>query len=172
MAQEINSRSPISVPSSLLTPIKIPQRLLFGPGPSNAPPRVLAASALPLVGHMHKEFLNVMDEIMEGLRYLFQTDNKLTIAISGTGHAAMEAAIANIIERNDKVLVGVNGIWGARVSDLSTRYGIFFIRNRQHDPVIIISLKVIVLDLTSFDGDRIEISLMNQIFIRSTVLYR
>lgn len=128
MAQGTNSRLPISAPSSLLTPIKIPPRLLLGPGPSNAPPRVLAASALPLLGHMHKEFLKVMDEIMEGLRYVFQTENKVTIAISGTGHAAMEAAIANIVERNDKVLVGINGLWGARVSDLSERYGILLIQ--------------------------------------------
>ncbi|EDV24208.1 uncharacterized protein TRIADDRAFT_26208 [Trichoplax adhaerens] len=123
MAHKAQSALPISAPTSLLTPIKVPQRLLMGPGPSNASPRVLAASALPLLGHLHKEFLDVMDEIKEGLRYIFQTNNSLTIAISGTGHAAMEAAIANVVERNDKVLVAVNGLWGARVFDLSSRYG-------------------------------------------------
>ncbi|KAF6263065.1 pyridoxal phosphate-dependent transferase [Scenedesmus sp. NREL 46B-D3] len=102
--------------------MEVPQRLLMGPGPSNAHPRILAAQSLPLLGHMHPPFLKIMDEISDGLRYLFQTDSKYTLMVSGTGHAGMEAAIANLLEPGEKIIVGVNGIWGERVADLSERY--------------------------------------------------
>jgi alanine-glyoxylate transaminase/serine-glyoxylate transaminase/serine-pyruvate transaminase len=103
--------------------MEVPQRLLMGPGPANAYPRILAAQALPLLGHMHPPFLKIMDEISEGLRYAFQTDSKYTLMVSGTGHAGMEAAIANLLEPGEKILVGNAGIWGERVADLSARYG-------------------------------------------------
>lgn len=64
-----------------------------------------------------------MDEIQGGLKYLFQTDLGNTLLISGTGHAGMEAAIANCIEPGEKIIVGNNGIWGMRVVDLAQRYG-------------------------------------------------
>eukprot|EP00877_Chromochloris_zofingiensis_P003269 jgi/Chrzof1/12943/Cz07g13110.t1 len=104
-------------------PIQVPSRLLMGPGPSNAHPRVLAAQALPLLGHMHPPFFHIMDEIQGGLRYFFQTDSPYTLLVSGTGHAGMEAAVANLLEPGEKIMVGVNGIWGERVSDLAARYG-------------------------------------------------
>lgn len=102
----------------------VPQRILMGPGPSNSHPRALAAMAMPMLGHMHPPFLKIMDEISDYLRYLFQTDSKYTCAISGSGHMAMEAAIANVLEPGEKILVGDNGIWGARVCDLADRYGL------------------------------------------------
>jgi alanine-glyoxylate transaminase / serine-glyoxylate transaminase / serine-pyruvate transaminase len=63
----------------------------MGPGPANAHPRVLAAQTLPLLGHMHPPFLKIMDEIQEGLRYVFQTDSKYTLMVSGTGTHACAA---------------------------------------------------------------------------------
>lgn len=102
--------------------IDVPSRLLMGPGPANAHPRILAAQALPLLGHMHPPFLHIMDEIQEGLRYVLQTDAKHTLMISGTGHAGMEAAIANLVEPGDKVIVGNSGIWGERVAEMSRRF--------------------------------------------------
>ncbi|KIY99826.1 Serine--pyruvate aminotransferase [Monoraphidium neglectum] len=99
--------------------IQVPQRLLMGPGPANADPRILAAQSLPLLGHMHPPFLKIMDEISEGLRYTLQTDSKYTLMVSGTGHAGMEAAIANLLEPGEKII----GIWGTRVADLAARYG-------------------------------------------------
>ena len=95
----------------------------MGPGPANAYPRVLAAQSLPLLGHMHPPFFKIMDDIQEGLKYLFQTDLGNTLLISGTGHAGMEACIANAIEPGQKIVVGNNGIWGMRVADLAARYG-------------------------------------------------
>ena len=102
---------------------QVPSRLLMGPGPANCYPRVLAAQSLPLLGHMHPPFFKIMDDIQEGLKYLFQTDLGNTLLISGTGHAGMEASIANCIEPGEKIVVGNNGIWGMRVADLAARYG-------------------------------------------------
>ena len=103
--------------------LDMPPRLLLGPGPSNVPRRVLQAQALDPVGHLDPTFLKVMDEIQELLRYTFQTDNELTIAVSGTGTAAMEASLANVIEPGDRVMVGVNGYFGQRLVEIAGRYG-------------------------------------------------
>eukprot|EP00201_Polytomella_parva_P022457 CAMPEP_0175040986 /NCGR_PEP_ID=MMETSP0052_2-20121109/1630_1 /TAXON_ID=51329 ORGANISM="Polytomella parva, Strain SAG 63-3" /NCGR_SAMPLE_ID=MMETSP0052_2 /ASSEMBLY_ACC=CAM_ASM_000194 /LENGTH=401 /DNA_ID=CAMNT_0016303383 /DNA_START=57 /DNA_END=1262 /DNA_ORIENTATION=- len=107
----------------VLGPIEVPQRILMGPGPSNAHPRILNAQSLPLLGHMHPPFLKIMDDIQEGLRYLFQTNSKYTLLISGTGHNGMEASIANLIEPGETILIGTNGIWGERVATMAERYG-------------------------------------------------
>jgi alanine-glyoxylate transaminase / serine-glyoxylate transaminase / serine-pyruvate transaminase len=100
-----------------------PRRILLGPGPSEADPRVLAALSGPLVGHLDPEFLRVMDDIQSLLRTLFETRNKLTIPISGTGSAGMEAALVNLIEPGDSVVVCVNGVFGERMSDIVGRCG-------------------------------------------------
>ncbi len=98
-------------------------RLLLGPGPSNAHPRVLQAISNAQVGHLDPEFIALMNEVQELLRYAWQTDNKLTVPVSGTGSAAMEAALANSIEPGDSVVVGVNGYFGERMVDMAGRYG-------------------------------------------------
>ncbi|XP_065700640.1 alanine--glyoxylate aminotransferase isoform X2 [Patagioenas fasciata] len=110
-------------PQGLLRPLVVPERLLLGPGPSNVPPRILAAGGQQLLGHMHPEVLQVMDEIKAGIQYAFQTQNRLTLAISGTGHCAMEAALLNLLEHGDTALVAVNGIWGQRAADIARRLG-------------------------------------------------
>jgi alanine-glyoxylate transaminase/serine-glyoxylate transaminase/serine-pyruvate transaminase len=98
-------------------------RLLLGPGPSMVHPRVLAAMSSPLVGHLDPEFLALMDRTQELLRYVFETTNALTIPVSGTGSAAMEAAIANTVEPGDPVLVCVNGVFGGRLAEMARRHG-------------------------------------------------
>jgi len=99
------------------------KRILLGPGPSDADYRVLAALSTPLVGHLDPEFLKVMDDIQLLLRYAFETQNKLTIPISGTGSAGMEAAFVNLVEPGDRVAVCVNGVFGERMSDIVARCG-------------------------------------------------
>jgi alanine-glyoxylate transaminase / serine-glyoxylate transaminase / serine-pyruvate transaminase len=103
--------------------LEAPSRLLLGPGPSNVPPRVLSTLSIPPVGHLDPFYLEVMDEIQTLLRYAWQTDNELTIAVSGTGTAAMEATIANSVEPGDVVLVCVKGYFGNRLVDMAGRYG-------------------------------------------------
>eukprot|EP00735_Rhodelphis_limneticus_P000622 TRINITY_DN11141_c0_g1::TRINITY_DN11141_c0_g1_i1::g.6499::m.6499 TRINITY_DN11141_c0_g1::TRINITY_DN11141_c0_g1_i1::g.6499 ORF type:complete len:417 (+),score=107.85,sp/Q54GT6/SPYA_DICDI/45.86/6e-124,Aminotran_5/PF00266.14/4.2e-43,Beta_elim_lyase/PF01212.16/0.027,Beta_elim_lyase/PF01212.16/7e+02,Aminotran_1_2/PF00155.16/0.73,Aminotran_1_2/PF00155.16/1.1e+03,Aminotran_1_2/PF00155.16/90,Cys_Met_Meta_PP/PF01053.15/0.044 TRINITY_DN11141_c0_g1_i1:80-1252(+) len=103
--------------------LAVPPRLLCGPGPCNAEPRVLASMALPQVGHLDPFFLNMMEEVKSMLRYCWQTENQLTVPVSGTGTAAMEACFANLIEAGDVVLICVNGYFGLRMVDMSERYG-------------------------------------------------
>ena len=112
----------MSIPSQP-QPLSIPPRLLLGPGPSNANPRILAAMSLPAIGHLDPFYLQMMDEIQTLLRYVWQTENELTISISGTGSAGMEASLANVVEPGDVVLIGVMGYFGNRLVDMATRYG-------------------------------------------------
>ena len=103
--------------------LDIPERILLGPGPSMVHPRVLQAMSTPLVGHLDPKFIEIMDRIQDLLRYAFQTGNPLTIPVSGTGSAAMEAAIANMLEPGDGVLVCINGYFGLRLAEMARRYG-------------------------------------------------
>ena len=73
--------------------LNLPVRTLLGPGPSNVHPRVLRAMATPMIGHLDPKFLELMDETMELLRFVFQTRNTITLAVPGTGSAGMEAAV-------------------------------------------------------------------------------
>jgi len=103
--------------------LDIPTRILLGPGPSTAAPRVLRAMAAPLLGHLDPQFLNLMSEVQDLLRFVFQTENELTLPISGTGSAGMEAALCNFIQPGDRVLVGVMGYFGERLVEMAGRYG-------------------------------------------------
>jgi len=103
--------------------LNTPARILLGPGPSMVHPRVLRAMAHPLVGHLDPLFITLMNEVQDLLRDVFQTKNSLTIPVSGTGSAGMEAAVCNFVEPGDSVLVGVNGYFGERLCDMAGRYG-------------------------------------------------
>ena len=98
-----------------------PRRLLLGPGPSLVHPRVLRALGTPLLGHLDPAFLTVMNDIQTLLRTVFQTTNRFTIAVSGTGSAGMEAAVVNLVEPGDTVIVGVNGMFGTRLATIVER---------------------------------------------------
>ena len=107
----------------LVPQISPPQRVLMGPGPSDIHPSVLAVLAAPTVGHLDPYFLKVMDEVQSMLREVFQTTNHLTMAISGTGSAGMETCVVNLIEPGDRMIVGVNGVFGGRMADVAERVG-------------------------------------------------
>ena len=98
-------------------------RVLMGPGPSDVPPRVLQAMSAPCIGHLDPYFLSVMDETQRLLRFLFQTENALTIPVSGTGSSGMETCFVNLVEPGDEVVVCVNGVFGTRMSDIVNRIG-------------------------------------------------
>lgn len=103
--------------------LDVPPRLLLGPGPSNAHPRVLQALGMRQVGHLDPTFIHLMDDVQELLRYAWQTSNKFVVPVSGTGSAAMEASLANMVEPGDRVLIGINGYFGHRLADMAGRYG-------------------------------------------------
>ena len=108
---------------NLPSPIAPPSRVLMGPGPSDVSPSVLSAMAAPTVGHLDPYFLRIMDETQQMLREVFQTNNTMTLALSGTGSSGMEAVVVNLIEPGDKMLVCVNGVFGGRMVDVATRCG-------------------------------------------------
>lgn len=108
---------------SLPQPIAPPGRILMGPGPSDTHPRILAALAAPTVGHLDPFFLKTMNEVQAMLRQVFQTQNEMTIAVSGTGSSGMETCVVNLVEPGDKVLIGVNGVFGGRMKDVAERAG-------------------------------------------------
>ncbi len=106
-----------------MTTISPPPRVLLGPGPSAAHPRVLAALGAPLIGHLDPAFVAMMEETKTLLRATFQTANTLTIPISATGSAGMEACLVNLLEPGDTAIVGVNGVFGTRMTDIVERCG-------------------------------------------------
>ncbi|MDI7276294.1 MAG: alanine--glyoxylate aminotransferase family protein [Anaerolineae bacterium] len=99
----------------------LPGRLLMGPGPSNVHPRVLAAMATPLLGHLDPAFLEIMNRTRDLLKYVFQTGNELTLPVAGTGSAGMEASLCNLIEEGDEIVIAVNGYFGERLSEMALR---------------------------------------------------
>lgn len=103
--------------------LNLKPRTLLGPGPSGVHPRVLQSLAYPPVGHLDPQFLALMNEVQDLLRFVFETENPLTIPVSGTGSAGMEAAFANFVEPGDPVLIGVNGYFSERMVEIAGRYG-------------------------------------------------
>jgi alanine-glyoxylate transaminase/serine-glyoxylate transaminase/serine-pyruvate transaminase len=99
------------------------ERLLLGPGPSNPYPEVMEAFQRPVLGHLDPDLLVVLDEIADRLRAVFKTDNALTLPISGTGSAGMEACFVNLLEPGDTAIIGVNGVFGERMCDVARRCG-------------------------------------------------
>jgi len=100
-----------------------PKRTLMGPGPSDVSPRVLEAMARPTIGHLDPAFQKLMEEIKILLRYAFKTENKLTFPVSAPGSAGMETCFANLVEKGDKVIVCVNGVFGTRMVENVIRCG-------------------------------------------------
>lgn len=106
-----------------LNDLVIPQRNLLGPGPSNVNPRVYRAMMQPVIGYLDPTFIQVIDDTQRPLRTVFRTENDMTMAISGTGTCGMEAAVYNITEPGDNVIVCLNGFFGTRIADMAKRCG-------------------------------------------------
>jgi alanine-glyoxylate transaminase/serine-glyoxylate transaminase/serine-pyruvate transaminase len=98
-------------------------RLLLGPGPSDAHPRVLSAMTTPLLGHLDPQFLELMNETQAMLREVFRTKNQLTFPVSATGTAGMETCLVNLLEPGDKAVICTAGYFGNRMVDIAGRTG-------------------------------------------------
>lgn len=101
----------------------IDEILLMGPGPSCIPGEVYRALSRNTLGHMDYYFIQIMDEIKNLLQKLLETQNRLTLPVSGTGSAGMETCFVNLIERDDRVLILINGVFGKRMADVAGRLG-------------------------------------------------
>src|SRR4051812_30756604 len=105
-------------------PLPATDRILLGPGPSAIPPRVIRALGAPVLSHLDPDFVPIMDDVRGLLQRVFKADAKaLTIATSGTGTSAMEAAVANAITDGTRAIVIVTGYFGDRLAQMFTRYG-------------------------------------------------
>jgi len=101
----------------------IQKPMLMGPGPSDVHPRVLEAMAMPPLGYLDSHFFEILDDIRQMLKAVFQTKNELTLAVSGTGMAGMETCVVNLIEPGDTMLVCVSGFFGTRMKEVAERAG-------------------------------------------------
>src|SRR3954467_1316346 len=109
----------MAVPPAFATP----KRFLMGPGPSQVPAAVLGAMARPTIGHLDPAFLLLMDQVRDMLREVLGTRNICTLPMSGTGSSGMETCLVNLVEPGDRVLVGVNGVFGTRLAEVARRAG-------------------------------------------------
>ncbi len=123
IANTPNLHKPKGTKLSTPKPLSIPERILLGPGPSDVAPSVLLALASPTIGHLDPVFLDVMDQIRRMLRHVMGTRNRLTMPMSGTGSAGMETCLVNLVQPGDRVLVGVNGVFGTRIAEVAGRCG-------------------------------------------------
>ncbi|WP_273568589.1 pyridoxal-phosphate-dependent aminotransferase family protein [Maribacter halichondriae] len=103
--------------------MKTSTRVLMGPGPSDAHPRVLRAMATPLIGHLDPEFLVVMDDIKAMVQETLQTKNPLTFVVSAPGSAGMETCLVNLLEPGDEAVICIHGVFGTRLADIAERCG-------------------------------------------------
>ncbi len=97
--------------------------LLMGPGPSSVPPDVYTSLSRNTIGHLDPYFLEIMEDLKGMLRKILNTGNAITIPISGTGSAGMEACFVNLVEPGDQVLILINGVFGQRMREVATRLG-------------------------------------------------
>src|SRR5688500_4039009 len=105
-------------------PLPATERVLLGPGPSLIAPRVMRALAAPVLSHLDPDFVPMLDDVRESLRRVFRADSRaLTLATSGTGTSAMEAAVANVVADGTRGVVIVTGYFGDRLAQIFERYG-------------------------------------------------
>lgn len=100
-----------------------PKRILMGAGPSNVNPQVIKAMSSNILGHLDPSFLGCLEDVVAMLRTTFNTKNRLTLAISGTGSAGMESALSNVLEPEDKIIIGQNGYFSERMTEMASRLG-------------------------------------------------
>lgn len=100
-----------------------PSRILMGPGPSDAHPRVLKAMASPLIGHLDPAFVQMMDEVKAMVQQTLLTENNLTFVVSAPGSAGMETCLVNLLEPGDECIIGINGVFGGRMKEIAERCG-------------------------------------------------
>jgi alanine-glyoxylate transaminase/serine-glyoxylate transaminase/serine-pyruvate transaminase len=114
--------------TAIPSPLNPPERLLCGPGPSNVSPSVLAAMQRPLLGHMDPDLADLLLEVVDLLRGVFQASGGVVLPLSSTGTSGMEAGLAHLLEPGETVIVGVNGFFGRRIVEIAGRLGAEVVR--------------------------------------------
>src|SRR5262245_1801992 len=114
--------------SEIFPPLNPPRRLLFGPGPTMVDPRVYQAMTKTVVSHLDPYFFQVVEDSRNLLRRAFGTENEFTLAMSGTGSAGMQTAVANFVEAASKFVVLANGFFCDRIAEMGSRQGANVVR--------------------------------------------
>lgn len=117
----------LDCPGLVLEDGVVMDRIPLGPGPSPAHPRVLEAISRPVLGHLDPDFLEILDEVSALLRQVFRTEG-FSYAVSGSGSAAMEAAMTNLLEEGDVAILGVAGFFADRMAEMARRTGAEVVR--------------------------------------------
>lgn len=104
-----------------ITELNPTYRLLLGPGPCNVDPRVLRIAAAPQLGHIDPEFFAILEETAQMLRQVFQTDNEMTLCVSGSGFSGAEAVLSNLLEDGDTLIAGSLGFFSGKIVEISGR---------------------------------------------------
>ena len=107
----------------MISELNTSNRILMGPGPSDAHPRVLKAMSTPLIGHLDPEFVAIMDDVKSMVQETFLTNNHLTFVVSAPGSAGMETCLVNLLEPGDEAIICINGVFGGRMADIAERCG-------------------------------------------------
>ncbi len=110
-------------PNDPLEPFDPPPRLLMGPGPIDADPRVLRAMSAPLIGQFDPAMTDAMNQVAALYREVFRTDNAATLLVDGTARAGIEAVLVSLIEPGDRVLVPIFGRFGHLLAEIAERCG-------------------------------------------------
>lgn len=119
MAQLLAGRLTIS--QDTVSELNPSYRLLLGPGPCNVDPRVLRVTAAPQLGHLDPEFFTIMGETAQMLRWMFQTNNEMTLCVSGSGFSGAEAVLCNLLEEGDTIIAGSLGFFSGQIVEISRR---------------------------------------------------
>ncbi len=109
-------------------PVTVPDRLLLGSGPSPVPAEILAALAQPTIGHLDPAFGALMDDVADGLRRAFRTENRVAFPVSATGSGGMDLMVANLVAPGDRVVCGIHGLFGQRMAEALGRQGAHVVR--------------------------------------------
>src|SRR5579864_6489059 len=121
MAQLVMGKSELY--QNALPEINPSYRLLLGPGPCNVDPRILRVASAPQLGHIDPEFFAILEETAQLLRWVFQTQNEMTLCVSGSGFSGAEAVLSNLLEEGDTIIAGSLGFFSGQIVEISNRAG-------------------------------------------------
>jgi aspartate aminotransferase-like enzyme len=99
------------------------KRYLLAPGPTPVPPEALSAMSLPIIHHRSKDFIPVLEQARDGLKWLFQTENEVII-LTSTGTGGMVGSVNNFFSPKEKALVINSGKFGERWTQICKAYGL------------------------------------------------
>ncbi|XP_043248251.1 alanine--glyoxylate aminotransferase [Colletes gigas] len=148
MSREWNELAVQKVPPmELKSKLQLPVKTLTSPGPTNCSERVLNSLKNQIIGHLHPEICQLMDEIKLGLQYVFQTKNRLTLVLSSSGHSGIEASLGNLLEPGETIIIVKTGIWGERAAETANRLGahVVLLETKQNEAVTLDELETALM---------------------------